>query len=209
MTKDKKKKFANVCRWLLFALALASVGGVIALCTLVPDEKILKYSDGKFCYFHTRERFDKIFLLILLMQIIAFVSSIISDLAAKQRLSEKIIRIVLSLLLGLIAFAAFCFSGVMLTGFFPEMNLPFDAAEYDIGGHKLVLAKMPHGLHHSLPALYEIDGENADMIGFGTGFDPDLSESVIEPIDGGYTVNYTSCEDGAAEQKSFTAKYKE
>lgn len=209
MTKDKKKKFATVCRWVLFALAVVSVGGVIALCTLVPDEKILRYSDGKFCFFHTRESYGKIFLLILLVQIIAFAGSVILDLSAKQRLSEKLFRTALSVLLGFIAFAAFCFSGVMLSGFFPEMNLPFNAAEYDIGGHKLVLAQKPHGLHHSLPALYEIDGENAEMIGFGTGFDPDLSETVIEPTEGGCTVYYTYYENDAAEQKSFTAKYKE
>ena len=209
MTNDKKKKTGSALRWGLFALTVISVAACIAICKLVPDEKILKYSNGKFFYFHVRESYDIIFLIIFLVQIIAFISSVVSEIMTKQRLSEKLPRIALSALLGFIALIAFSFSGLVLTGLLPETNLPFNAAEYDIGGHKLVLANKPHGLHHSLPALYEIDGENADMIGFGTGFDPDLSESVIEPADGGYTVYYTYYENGAAEHKIFTAKNKE
>ncbi|MBR1724530.1 MAG: hypothetical protein IJ723_05880, partial [Ruminococcus sp.] len=62
----------------------------------------------------------------------------------------------------------------------------------------------PDGLHHSHPALCEVNDEEVHFIGRGEMYQGRAEDFRIIPTETGYTVTYTETTNGVSEQGSFT-----
>ena len=211
MKKWEKRYIGNAMRWGLFALIGAMAVQAAIICALVPDSRILKYRGGHFFYLYPRTEYDWISTFILSAAAVLCLFCVVWEFITKQRIADKIVRSLLTLILGSCVFVSFVISAAAFEGFalFPEWNLPFGAEEYNMGGHLLLLCSSPDGLHHSHPALCEVQDEVVHYLGSGEMYRGRAEDFRVTPTETGYTVTYTETINGVREQRSFTAERRE
>ena len=213
MTKGEKKYIGNAFRWGLFALNFITVSAMVLVGIFAPDTQTLRYSDGKFFIEHSSDKYIGWFVIPFLGAAVLAVVSVGYEIFARQRLADKIARMAVTVLLGLLGFFGFCIGGLMIVGL-GDVNIPFGAEEYEAYGHTFVVCADPNGLHHWYPAIYDItDGEpvflwEGDMEYMDTSIYEGLH---IEPAEGGWLVNCTVTKDNGKtkENMSFTIDRKE
>ena len=209
MTNGGKKYIGNVCRWGLFGLIGMPIIAAVIICLLVPTASQLKYSDGKFYTYQARSEYDWIFGVIFYIAAVLVILSLISEIITRQSILKTIARFALSVLLGCGVVTAIFFGFIITAGdgLFEGWNDPYNAEEYDLDGRLIVLCDVPHGMHHSYPALYEIVGDNAYFLGKGDIFDGRrCDEFHVEQNDSCYVVSYTETINGVNIEKQFIAK---
>ncbi len=207
MTDGGKKYIGNACRWGLLGLIGMPIIAALIIRALVPDTTQLKYSDGKFYTWQARGEYFWIFGVIFCIAAGLVILSLISEIIARKGVLKTIGRFALSLLLGFGVIITIFIGGVMTTGLFEDWNDPYNAEEYDLDGRLIILCDVPHGMHHSYPALYEIVGDDAYFLGSGDVIDGRrCDEFHVEQNDGCYVVTYTETINGVNKEKQFTAK---
>lgn len=209
MTDSGKKYMGNACRWWLLGLIGMPIIAAVIICLLVPTASQLKYSGGKFYTYQARSEYDWIFGVIFYIAAGLVILSLISEIITRQSILKKIARFALSVLLccGVVTAIFFGFIITAGDGLFEDWNDPYNAEEYDLDGRLIVLCDVPHGMHHSYPALYEIVGDDAYFLGSGDVIDGRrCDEFHVEQNDGCYVVTYTETINGVNKEKQFTAK---
>lgn len=205
MSNGYKIYIGRAIRWGLIALTGVMLAVTAFICKLVPNDGILKYKDGKFFTYYPRVEYDWITDLIFGAAAVICLFSVAWEFVIKQYLTDKILHSLQTLFLGFAVFVSFEISTFAFEGgaLLPYDLLPYDAKEYNIDGHLLLLCDSPIGLHHSRPVLYEINYEDVHFIASGEMYQGRAGDFNIIPTQTGYTVTYTETINGVSEQKSF------
>lgn len=205
MSNGEKIYLGRAIRWGLIAIIGVMFGATALICKLVPNNEILKYKDGEFFIYYPRDEYGWISELILGAAAVISLFSVAWEFFIKQYIVDKILHCLQTLFLGFAVFVSFVISACALEGFslFPYGGLPYGAEEYNIDGHLLLICEEPEGLHHSHPALCEVNNGEVHFIGAGEMHQGRAEDYNIIPTQTGYTVTYTETINGVSEQKSF------